>query len=88
MTTDAATAPEKFRRKKQTHQEGLTIWEIPDAGLYRVREVNLGRFDVETLTTTGWIHLIHLDAGDRVTTPLEAMQAWLDIQTPSQAGRA
>ncbi|QOT16748.1 hypothetical protein [Paenarthrobacter sp. YJN-5] len=80
----ASQLPVKYQRLHETHRSGLTIYEVAGSGLYRVLELNRGEFTVETLTQFGWTTLIKLDEQDKVSTALEAMQTWLDIQTPAR----
>lgn len=75
MTLSAAQMPVKYQRHK------MTIWEVPGSGLYRVLETNKGEFRIETLTQVGWTDLLSLSHHE-VTTPEQALQVWLDIQTP------
>lgn len=79
--------PLKFQRQKTTHRSGLSIWEVPGQGLYRVVEVNRGEFTVETLGPIEWITLIQLTNEDGVTTPDQAFQIWLDIQTQTKTNQ-
>ncbi|MCR1163236.1 hypothetical protein ACIQF8_03470 [Pseudarthrobacter sp. NPDC092184] len=80
----AAQLPVKYERLRETHRAGQTIYEVPGSGLYRVLELNHGEYTVETLTQLGWTTLIKLDEQDKASTVLEAMQIWLDIQTPAR----
>jgi hypothetical protein len=79
----ASQLPVKYERPRETNRPGLTIYEVAGSGLYRVTEASRGEFDVGTLTQIGWTELIRLDERDGVSTALEAMQAWLDVQTPT-----
>ncbi|GAA1113926.1 hypothetical protein [Nocardiopsis metallicus] len=79
----ASQVPVKYERSREAHRPGRTIYEVSGSGLYRVTEASRGEFDVATLTQFGWTDLIRLDESDDVSTALEAMQAWLDIQTPT-----
>lgn len=84
MAYDVTTLPKKYERPRRTHSSGLTIWEVPGAGLYRVLEINQGDFTVQTLAPNGWIDLIILDKSEQVTDAAAALQVWLDIQTPTE----
>lgn len=84
MGYDVTTLPKKYEKSRQTHSTGLTIWEVPGAGLYRVLEINQGDFTVETLAPNGWINLIILGQQERVPDAAAALQLWLDIQTPTE----
>lgn len=79
----ASQLPVKYERSREARRPGQTIYEVAGSGLYRVTEVSRGEFDVATLTQIGWTELIRLDENDDVSTALEAMQAWLDVQTPT-----
>ena len=83
----ASQLPVKYERSRETHRTGVTIFEVSDSGLYRVLATNCGEFDVQTLTLYGWIDLIRLGDADSVSTPVEAMQLWLDIQSPAAVVR-
>lgn len=84
MVYDVTELPKKFSRDRQTHSTGLTIWEVPGAGLYRVLEINQGDFTVQTLAPNGWIDLIILGQPDGASEAADALQIWLNIQTPTQ----
>lgn len=83
MTFDVTELPRKYERPYELHRGGLTIWEVPGAGLYRVLETNRGHFSVETLAPNGWIDLIRFTAFDDLHAAETALQRWLDIQTPT-----
>lgn len=74
----------KFTRHTETHSPGMTIWEVPGAGLYRVQERGK-TFEIETLSPSGWMHLLTVTSADEIHTRAEAMQLWLQIQTPTPA---
>lgn len=78
----ASELPVKFVRPKAIHKTGLTIYEVPGHGLYQVIETNRDEFNVETLVETGWIRLITFIEAE-ASTRTEALQLWLDIQTPT-----
>lgn len=75
MALSAAQMPVKYQRHK------MTIWEVPGSGLYRVLEISNDGARIETLTQVGWTELLSLGHHE-VNTPEEALQVWLDIQTP------
>lgn len=85
MAFDVTELPRKYDRPRETHRTGLTIWEVPGAGLYRVLETNRGEFRVQTLAPNGWIDLIILGKSDHAEDADAALQIWLNIQTPSEA---
>ncbi|MDJ0458314.1 hypothetical protein PUN71_014005 [Arthrobacter sp. NQ7] len=78
----AAQLPVKYERAEGSARHGQTIYEVAGSGLYQVT-VAREEFAVSTLTQSGWTELITLDEGDGVSNVLEAMQIWLDIQTPT-----
>lgn len=82
MALDAATMPIKFEVEHTTHGTGVTIFEIPGHGLFRTLEFNAGEFTVQTLSPAGWMDLILLNR-KQAANPVEALQIWLDIQTPT-----
>lgn len=84
MALNVATLDKKYERPRETHRSGLTIWDVPGAGLYRVLEINRGEFIVETLALPGWITLMTFGAFDNLPNAETAMQTWLDIQTPTE----
>lgn len=73
--------PVKYECSREKYRPGQTIYEVAGSGLYRVTEADRSKFDVATLTQIGWTDLICLDERDDVSTALDAMQAWLDVQT-------
>lgn len=78
----AAQLPVKYERAEGSARHGRTIYEVGGSGLYQVTAAK-GEFAVSTLPQSGWTGLITLDEGDGVSNALEAMQIWLDIQTPT-----
>jgi len=85
MAIDASTLPIKYERPLDSGPQGVTIWAVPEYGLYRVRQTSQVTFLVETLAPLGWIGLIELDtAQDGVQTPTQALQTWLDIQSKDE----
>src|SRR5699024_11364911 len=85
MAIDASTLPIKYERPLDSGPQGVTIWAVPEYGLYRVRQTSQVTFLVETLAPLGWIVLIELDtAQDGVQTPTQALQTWLDIQSKDE----
>lgn len=67
---------------------GLSIWDVPGSGLYRVRRPPAGGVDdearlvVETLSPFGWVELIDLAGGETGGDHEAAMRLWIAIQTP------
>ncbi|MFF1880261.1 hypothetical protein ACFVVC_02165 [Pseudarthrobacter sp. NPDC058196] len=78
----AAQLPVKYERAEGSARNGRAIYEVAGSGLYQVTAAK-GEFAVTTLTQSGWTGLITLDEHDGVSNSLEAMQVWLDIQTPT-----
>ncbi len=81
MTTTTKVAHVKYDKPRETHRSGLTVYEIPGEGLYRVIRANTNDFEVGTLTQAGWITLIKFDERDNLTDARAALELWLEIQT-------
>lgn len=87
MAINATALPVKYDRplRDQSQRPGLTIWDVPGFGLYRVLHNNAGFFLVETLAPLGWIELIDFSAEkDAIETSTQALQVWLDIQSKDE----
>lgn len=82
LSLRATNLPMKYERTRTAQRPGMTIWEVPGSGVFRVVETREGYFDVEAFMPLGWTPLIELVPGE-AGTRIEAMQIWLDIQTPA-----
>lgn len=80
----ASELPMKHERIRTDQRPGLTIWEVPGHGLFRVVETAKTHFDVEALMPLGWTTLIELE-DDEAATAVQALQVWLDIQERTAA---